>query len=553
MAFEDPNQKKWANKKALLIDDFSGILTVMRNMLQHLGMENLDQATNGSEAMSLLEKNRYDLVICDYNLGEGKNGQQILEEVKQRELILPSAIWLIVSAEKGVEAVMGAAEHQPDGYVIKPITQTALLARLNRISEKKIIFREIDKAMEEKAYLTAISACNKCLAEPKNKLHAVDLLRLKAQLFLKIGEHDKAGIVFDRVMAERDFSWAKTGLAKVKLINNELEAAKILLEEVIKDNPNYLDAYDCLGDCLLRLEKTEEAKKLLAAATNLSPNSVLRQRNLGELAMKLGDFATAERAFRRGVLVGKYSYNKTPDSYLGLARLCGLKGDSAEAIKLLNTVKDEFNTNDIELRAKISETNVFNDCGELVMARRSGNELGKMLSESAFRPDLSACLDLARLLFTVGAKDSGSDLIREIIINNHDNPDQIKECQDIFDHQSMSVDGAEFIARATKEANEMMDKGMMLWRSGELAEAVSWMRACRPKLSTNSRFFLNNARLLIAYIEKNGSDRRLLDEAREVIAKADILSPDNKRSAAMMEKIAGFVSAGANPSERSAK
>ncbi len=540
MAFDNPTLKNWANKKALLIDDFSGILTVMRSMLRHLGIENLDQALNGNEALLLLEKNRYDLVICDYNLGDGKNGQQILEEVKQRELILPSAIWLIVSAEKGVEAVMGAAEHQPDGYVVKPITETALLARLARIAEKKIIFRDIDRAMEAKAYSVAVQACDKCLVDPKNKLHIIDLLRLKAQLLLKIEQPDKARAVFEQVMATRDFSWAKTGLAKVHLINNELYAAKTLLQEVIQDNPNYLEAYDILGECLLRLEESEAAKKLLAAATQLSPNSVLRQRNLGELAMKLGDFATAEKAFRRGVLVGKYSFHKTPDSYLGLARVCGLKGDSTEALKLLNIVREEFGTNDIELKAKISETHVFNDCGALAMARRAGNELSEILSNTTIRPDLAGCMDLAKLLLTVGATESGNDLIREIILNHHDNPVQIQECQAIFDTQSMSHAGAEVIAKASREASEMMDKGMLLWRSGELAEAVNWMRKCRPKMSTNSRFFLNNARLLITYIEKNGPNRGLLDEAREVIAKADQLSPDNRRSAEMMEKLAAF-------------
>jgi CheY-like chemotaxis protein len=89
----------------------------------------IDQASSGGEAIALLTKIRYDVVLCDYNLGEGKNGQQVLEEARVRNLLLPSSVWMMVSAEKSVESVMGAAEHQPDAYLIKPITEGVLLTR----------------------------------------------------------------------------------------------------------------------------------------------------------------------------------------------------------------------------------------------------------------------------------------------------------------------------------------------------------------------------------------------------------------------------------------
>jgi tetratricopeptide (TPR) repeat protein len=224
--------------------------------------------------------------------------------------------------------------------------------------------------------------------------------------------------------------------------------------------------------------------------------------------------------------------------------VCGLKGDSSEALKILATVQEEFNANDIKLRAKISEGHIYNDCNDYGMARRTGEELTEILSNSSIRPDLAGCLDLARLLFAIGAKEGGADLIREIIINNHDEQGPLDECQAIFDKGRMSLDGAELIASAKKEANEMMDKGMTLWRAGELDEAVSWMRTCRPKMPSNSRFLLNNARLLIANIEKNGPNRRFIDEAREVISKADKLSPNNRRSAEMLEKLASLSKVG---------
>ncbi|HAT33064.1 MAG TPA: response regulator, partial [Janthinobacterium sp.] len=149
----------WADKHYLLIDDFAGIRILLRESLRNLGARFIDQAASGGEAMKMLAKTRYDVVLCDYNLGEGKNGQQVLEEARVHNLTAPSSVWLMVSAEKSVESVMGAAEHQPDAYLIKPITEGVLLTRLNRVWHKKQVFREIDQACLEKDFLRAARLC----------------------------------------------------------------------------------------------------------------------------------------------------------------------------------------------------------------------------------------------------------------------------------------------------------------------------------------------------------------------------------------------------------
>src|SRR5450830_236596 len=154
----------WADKHYLLVDDFIGIRILLRESLRNLGARHIDQAASGGEAMVLLAKTRYDVVLCDYNLGEGKNGQQVLEEARIKNLMLPSSVWLMVSAEKSVESVMGAAEHQPDAYIIKPITEGMLLTRLNRVWTKKQIFRDIDQAFIDKDYLRAAKLCDARIA-----------------------------------------------------------------------------------------------------------------------------------------------------------------------------------------------------------------------------------------------------------------------------------------------------------------------------------------------------------------------------------------------------
>ncbi|GGE85978.1 response regulator [Massilia psychrophila] len=113
-------QVDWAAKSYLVVDDFVGIRQLLRESLRNLAAKNIGQASSGGEAIALLAHIRYDVVLCDYNLGEGKNGQQVLEEARMRNYLLPSSVWMMVSAEKSVESVIGAAERQPDAYSRSP-------------------------------------------------------------------------------------------------------------------------------------------------------------------------------------------------------------------------------------------------------------------------------------------------------------------------------------------------------------------------------------------------------------------------------------------------
>ena len=314
----------------MLIDDTKGMRQLLRESLRSLGARYVDQANSGGEALAMLAQTRYDVVLCDYHLGRGKNGQQVLEEAKFRELILPTTVWMMVSAEKTVEVVMGTAEFHPDAYLLKPITQEVLLSRLHKVWNKKQIFRPIDAAYQQRDYLKAAHLCDSQIEN--NRPHALNLLRMKANLLLKCGRQDQAKEVYERVLASKNFSWAVAGIAKIRLQNGEAEIARKMLEEVIKGNRYFMEAYDQLALAHQHLGQFEEAAQILEKAANMSPNSVLRQKSLGQLSLQLGKTATAERAFRKCLQLGEHSVMKSADAYLGLARVCGLKNDADEAL-----------------------------------------------------------------------------------------------------------------------------------------------------------------------------------------------------------------------------
>ena len=527
----------WAEKRYLLVDDFVGIRQLLRESLRNLGAKHIDQAASGGEAIVLLSKTRYDVVMCDYNLGDGKNGQQVLEEARMRNLMLPSSVWLMVSAEKSVESVMGAAEHQPDAYIIKPITEGVLLTRLNRVWNKKQIFREIDQAFADKDYLRAARLCEEQIAV--NPLHEIDLQRMKATLLLKSGVPEQARAVYEKVLEERDYNWARCGLGKIRMSAGELEAAQQMFQAVIADNRFYIDAFDQLALSYQQQGKYEEAFGVLEKAAKLSPNSVPRQRAFGQTALKLGNIPVAEKAFRKCIEMGEYSVAKTVDAYFGLARVCGQKNDTKEAIRLLNAAVHQFGGDQVTLRAKITEGLVYHESGDYRRARKSGDELEAMLAdETKQRPDSTTCLDMATLLFAVGVKDAPVTLLCYVARNNHDNAPLLEDVQKIFDKARMGDEGIELIKASRQEATDMMNKGVLLWKTGKLIEAVEWMRVARKALPHNMRILFNSAQILISQLHQTGYVRELAEEAIGVLMHVDAIAPGQLRFAQLMEQLA---------------
>ena len=528
----------WSAKTYLIVDDFIGVRQLLRESLRNLGAKNIDQASSGGEAMVLLARTRYDVVLCDYNLGEGKNGQQVLEEARVRHLLMPSSMWLMVSAEKSTESVMGAAEHQPDAYLIKPITEGVLLTRLNRVWHKKEVFKKIDQAYAEKDFLRAAKMCDEQMA--LYKVHEIELLRMKAHLMLKSGEPGKAREAYERVLKEREYQWARAGLAKIRMANGEFEQSRQIFQAVIAENRYYMEAYDQLAKAYTEMGQAEEACSILERAARLSPNSVTRQRALGEDSLKLGNMGMAEKAFRKCIAVGEYSVQKSADPYLGLARVCGLKNETKEALALLLTAQREFATDQIQLRAKITEGMVYHESGDFRRARKAGDEIEEMLNRDPQRPDTATCMEMATLLFAVGVKETPVELLCYVIKNNHDNTVLLDDVQKVFDKARMSDEGFALIKSSKKEASDLMNQGVLLWKTGKLPEAVDWMRDARATLPNNMRILFNSAQILISHLQQRGYDPLLAGETSDLLLHVDKVMPGQQRFAQLMEQLASL-------------
>ncbi|HET9113129.1 MAG TPA: chemotaxis response regulator CheY [Burkholderiales bacterium] len=122
------------NTKFLVVDDFSTMRRIVRNLLKELGYANVDEAEDGVIALSKLKSEHFDFVVSDWNM-PNMDGLTLLQTIRA-DSVLASMPVLMVTAEAKKENIIAAAQAGANGYIVKPFTAATLDEKLSKIFEK---------------------------------------------------------------------------------------------------------------------------------------------------------------------------------------------------------------------------------------------------------------------------------------------------------------------------------------------------------------------------------------------------------------------------------
>jgi two-component system chemotaxis response regulator CheY len=120
--------------KFLVVDDFSTMRRIVRNLLKELGFTNVDEAEDGAVALQKLEAGGFDFVVTDWNM-PNMDGLTLLQRIRQSPQLRHLPV-LMVTAEAKKENIIAAAQAGASGYVVKPFTAVTLAEKLQKIFEK---------------------------------------------------------------------------------------------------------------------------------------------------------------------------------------------------------------------------------------------------------------------------------------------------------------------------------------------------------------------------------------------------------------------------------
>ncbi|AWL11294.1 Histidine kinase [Saliniradius amylolyticus] len=120
--------------KILVVDDFSTMRRIIKNLLKDLGFTNVQEADDGNTALPMLQQGDFDFVVTDWNM-PGMQGIDLLRAIRSDDNLKHLPV-LMVTAEAKKEQIVAAAQAGVNGYVVKPFTAATLKEKLDKIFER---------------------------------------------------------------------------------------------------------------------------------------------------------------------------------------------------------------------------------------------------------------------------------------------------------------------------------------------------------------------------------------------------------------------------------
>ncbi|WP_331352310.1 response regulator [Cellvibrio sp. UBA7671] len=482
---------------ALIVDDFENFRGTLYKMLMDLGIGNADSAASGEEALRFCKARSYDIILCDNNLGKGKSGQQVLEELRSTDNPCSDSLFILVSAENSKGTIMAAYDYEPDAYLAKPITPKALDQRLGRLIEQRVELKAVHAAQKSGDDELAITLCKELVASGSRYANACQ--KLLGQLYLKKNNLTAAEAVYRAVLDNRELEWAQLGMVKTKLAQNDLLGAQQWLENILQANPLCMKAYDLQADLYKLQNDSEGLQNVLQKATDISPLSILRQQALGDVAQQNNDLVTAANALKRAVKLGENSCFDKAEVHSLFAQttidLFSIDKELAkplirEAIACVNNLEENFGkTNLRKVESLLLESQLQVCAGDQRRAQDALASAQSSLGDTKDEDALSVQIELVRTLRLIGKTDDAQRLLGDLLHRYAGKEEQLQRLDVLLD-EPRSEKNKLMVAEINK-------KGIAFYNAKDFTAAADAFKTALQKLPNHIGLRLNYVQAMI--------------------------------------------------------
>ena len=388
----------YAQKRFLVIDDQPQARDALRTIAQTIGAFAVEFASNYQDALYRIRNNTPDVILCDYVLGDGRSGQQLLEELRRFNLLPDECIFMMVTGEQSYEQVVSAVELVPDDYIIKPFSPDKLVLRLDRIMAKKEFFKDYYREKRSQEYANALAILEQKQASETGRSYRFEILRQQAEVKLISGDAEGAETAYRAILDNYEFPWARAGVARSLHQQNKLTEARAEIERVVADTPQFFDAADLKANICMAQGEADEAQRVLDEVAKKTPRNYQRKRLLAEAATLNGDADTARSVLADVIANDTMPGAVTPADRLALARSQVDAKDLISAEKTLVGLKEsEVQNLDLDAQASYAALLAISSPGR-------GKPRFAGLRPALMSAELSAAsrLDILRSALTLG-------------------------------------------------------------------------------------------------------------------------------------------------------
>lgn len=524
-----PAAKPITSLQVLVIDDQQQMRQIIRESLYRLGIRQVAMAGTAREALKLMGSGAIDVVLSDYHLGEGTDGQQLLEAARGGKLLSPLAPWVFVTANSLRGDVLAAGDYVPDGYIVKPFTDQLLARHIETLAARKQSLAPLLHAIADEQWDQVLSVADSYIQ--RGDALSVEGLKQKARALMKLGRFDDAHAAFRRALAmNSELPWALLGEAQALRALGKSDDARSALEQLIARQPDYASAYDTLLEIAEEQGDQDAALATARAVADLVPNAK-RKIRLGAVALGAGQSDVAVKALEQAVARNKASVTRSHHEKVLLAQALLDSGDAQRALAVAADVTKQFADHPTApLLSKALAAQAHQQSGHADEAARLMAELEPCIAGAAL--DDGQRLLLAKSALATGRLEIGQSLIETIARNNSDKPLVLAAALRAAEGTPAEGPCQALVERAGADVREALAALHEAKRNGEFAEAI---RIGEQALALSPAHFTVQIELCTLYLVamgRLGQAPQHAARARDLLAALEQQHPHHSRVAA---------------------
>lgn len=496
------------NTKVLIVDDHALAKGYMKYSLEELGFSDITYVDKINLALTTLRSQRFDLIICSYNLKREQDGYYFYDEIKTNGELPLSTAFVFISADTNSDLVQSILELQPDDFLAKPFTVKDLDRRLGRVLSRKKALLDVYLCIEKNQYSRALSEVELFLGNPKHSEFFPLALKIKGEMLTACGQFEQAKEFYLAILKVQTFTWAQLGLVNSYLRLDEDELAeKIVLRLAFKPD-SQLAAYDLLTALQIKQNDFDTALECVMMANEISPRSIRRQRTAVDLSRITHDYETQFEAAKKIVRLAKNSFHDKPENYINVARagidyaMTTEAEDTDKLIKQANEyvkqLKHAFPKAEVQEQMKVVKARLLYLEGEKDNALALLNQLDE---ESWDKESAEALLDKAKIFHDLGLHERSQAILEQVE----------QRCKSNGDHSEIFL---HYIHQEKEEKSEIKcsskdlnNTAVVFFQKGDIANAMASFIQAFTIMPKNTSIALNLMQTMAAKAANEGISR----------------------------------------------
>lgn len=525
-----PASKPISSFRVLMVEDQQQMRQIIRESLYRLGIRQVVMTAHAEDALKAMREGSFDLVLCDYNLGDGADGQQLLETARGSRCVNPLAPWIYVTANSLRADVLAAGDYVPDGYVLKPFTDQLLARQIETLAARKQLLGPLLLAVDAQDWEKILTVADGFIKRSDGTRG--EGLKQKANALMKLGRFEDARSCFEQALQlNSELAWAQLGHAHALRALGRSEQAREQLQALVQAQPDYVAAFDLLMDLARERGDAAAALQIAAQLADIAPNPQ-RKIKLGELALLNGDAALAARVLDAAVSKNRHALERSPHEGMLLAQALIDSGEPRRALTVASEQGKQFaDVAEVQLLSKALQAQGLQQLGQEDKASALMQEALKALPGVSLRDEHK--LLLARSALATGELELGQALILAVARNNSDQP--LLLAASLQSARGTPVEAAcqELVERAGKDVEQALQQLQQAKRGGDLAKAIEVGEAALALAPQHFSVQLELCTLYLIAMNRLGQAQQHADRARGLLELLQARHPNHDRVAAV--------------------